>query len=67
MSDESNEVLSQQDRDLGIGARVADMSVQRLLNRDGSFNTERKGLGFVGSLNLYDTLLTMSWPAFVSM
>jgi inward rectifier potassium channel len=65
MSEQSQSVMSQQDRDLGIGARVADMSAQRLLNRDGSFNTQRKGLGLLGSLSLYDTLLTMSWLAFI--
>jgi inward rectifier potassium channel len=64
MSDETVDV-GQQDRDLGIGARVADLSAQRLLNRDGTFNTERRGLGWVGYLSLYNTLLTMSWPAFV--
>ena len=64
MSEQSHSVISQQDRDLGIGARIADMSAQRLLNRDGSFNTERKGIGLLGSLSLYNTLLTMSWPAF---
>ncbi|MEE9264015.1 MAG: ion channel [Vicinamibacteria bacterium] len=36
----------------------------RLLNRDGSFNTARKGLGLKSSLSLYNELLTMSWPAF---
>lgn len=57
--------LSQPDRDLGFGTRVADMSTNRLLNQDGSFNTERRGLGVLGSLSLYNTLLTMSWPAFI--
>ncbi len=50
-------------RDLGFGARVADHSSRRLLNQDGSFNTIRQGVGITGSLSLYHTLLTMSWPA----
>ncbi len=54
-------------RDLGFGARVATLSARRLLNQDGSFNTRRKGLGFLGSLSLYNRLLTMSWPAFVAL
>lgn len=54
-------------RDLGFGARVATMSARRLLNQDGSFNTRRKGLGFLGYLGLYNRLLTMSWPAFVAL
>jgi inward rectifier potassium channel len=65
MGEYSSEMTSERDRDLGIGSRVADMSVRRLLNRDGSFNTKRKGLGLIGSLSLYNRLLTMSWPAFV--
>src|SRR5271166_3323332 len=53
--------LSEQDlRDLGFGTVVSRESQQRLLNRDGSFNVERRGLGFA-SFSLYHTLLTMSW------
>ncbi len=52
-------------RDLGFGSVVASKSSMRLLNRDGSFNTARKGLGLKFSLSLYNELLTMSWPAFV--
>ncbi len=51
-------------RDLGFGSVVASKSSMRLLNRDGSFNTARKGLGLKSSLSLYNELLTMSWPAF---
>src|SRR5271166_23296 len=56
--------LSEQDlRDLGFGTVVSRDSQQRLLNRDGSFNVERRGLGF-WSFSLYHTLLTMSWVRF---
>jgi inward rectifier potassium channel len=54
-------------RDLGFGTRVANMSEQRLLNRDGSFNTERRGLGLRASLSLYNSLLTMSWTGFAAL
>lgn len=64
MADRRSE-QSKEFRDLGFGARVATMSARRLLNQDGSFNTKRKGLGFIGYLGLYNRLLTMSWPAFV--
>lgn len=47
--------------DLGFGSKVADQARVRLLNRDGTFNVERKGLSFFKSLNLYHTLLSMSW------
>jgi inward rectifier potassium channel len=58
--------LSEQDlRDLGFGAVVSRESKQRLLNRDGTFNVERRGLGFWASFSLYHALLTLSWPRFV--
>jgi len=48
-------------RDLGFGSVVSRESRQRLLNRDGSFNVERRGLGFWSSFSLYHALLTISW------
>ncbi len=57
--------LSEQDlRDLGFGTVVSRESQQRLLNRDGSFNVERRGLGFWRSFSLYHALLTISWSHF---
>jgi inward rectifier potassium channel len=57
--------LSEQDlRDLGFGSVVSRESHQRLLNRDGSFNVERKGRSFLESLSLYHLLLTMPWWQF---
>jgi inward rectifier potassium channel len=54
--------LNEQDlRDLGFGAVVSRESHQRLLNRDGSFNVERRGLNFWSSFSLYHALLTMKW------
>ncbi len=54
-------------QDLGYGTVIADRSRQRLLNRDGSFNVDRRGLGFKGTLSLYHTLLTISWPQFLAL
>src|SRR5262245_13931469 len=54
-------------RDLGFGSVVAQESRQRLLNRDGSFNVMRAGLGFLASLSLYHALLTMSWRRFFGL
>ena len=51
-------------QDLGFGGRVARESRKRFLNRDGSFNVERKGLSFFRSLNLYHLVLTVSWARF---
>jgi inward rectifier potassium channel len=57
--------ISEQDlRDLGFGSVVSRESHQRLLNRDGTFNVERRGLGFLNTLSLYHVLLTMPWLQF---
>jgi inward rectifier potassium channel len=59
------QAISDQDlRDLGFGAVVSRESHQRLLNRDGSFNVERRGLRLLDSLSLYHVLLTMPWLQF---
>ena len=53
------------DRDLGFGSVVGRATRQRLLNRDGSFNVVRSGLGFLESIAPYHLLLTTSWPGFL--
>src|SRR5882757_3379653 len=53
-------------KDLGFGSVVSQEQKIRLLNRDGSFNVAREGLGFWNSLS-YHALLTMSWPRFISL
>ncbi|HTK95883.1 MAG TPA: ion channel, partial [Terriglobales bacterium] len=55
-------LMDERERDLGFGAVVSRESEQRLLNRDGTFNVQREGIGFWESLNIYQALLTMSWP-----
>lgn len=60
--------LNEQDlRDLGFGAVVSRESHQRLLNRDGSFNVERKGLSLLESISPYHVLLTMPWGQFFAL
>jgi len=54
-------------RDLGFGSVVARESLQRLLNRDGSFNVMRAGMGYLASLSPYHALLTMSWRRFFGL
>lgn len=62
----SGRVLSEdENRDLGFGSIVTGESRERLLNRDGTFNVKRKGLGFWESQSLYHTLLTMPWTHFM--
>lgn len=51
-------------RDLGFGTKVMRESALRLLNRDGTFNVSRGGLPLFKSLNLYQTLLSVSWLRF---
>src|SRR5262249_47636794 len=55
------------DRDLGFGDKVARETRLRFLNRDGSFNVQRKGLSSVSFLNLYHFLLTMKWSRFLGL
>src|SRR5438309_6001760 len=52
------------DRDLGFGAVVSRDSRQRLLNRDGSFNVVREGLGLLDTLAPYHLLLSISYAVF---
>ncbi len=49
--------------DLGIGSKASSQR-KRMLNRDGSFNVERRGLPFFSSLSLYHSLLNISWLKF---
>jgi inward rectifier potassium channel len=55
------------DRDLGFGTVVSSNRAGRLLNRDGSFNVVREGLGWVATLAPYQLLLTISWPGFIAV
>ncbi|MEO7674727.1 MAG: ion channel [Pyrinomonadaceae bacterium] len=61
------EAEKEAERDLGFGSVVTGQSGQRLLNQDGTFNVERSGLGRLTSLNLYHTLMSMSWRVFLSL
>lgn len=58
-------IVSEEDKDLGFGAKVAGESRQRFLNRDGTFNVRRTGIRQFSTLNLYHYLLTMSWKIFL--
>jgi inward rectifier potassium channel len=51
-------------RDLGFGSVVAERAQKRLLNKDGTFNVQRHGLGFWETLSGYHLLLNLSWPKF---
>ncbi len=51
--------MSKQFNDLGLGTKV-----KRLVNKNGSFNVKRVGLGF-STVNLYQELVKMSWAKFL--
>jgi inward rectifier potassium channel len=57
----------EEDRDLGFGDKVARETRLRFLNRDGTFNVERRGLRSASFLNLYHFLLTMRWSRFLML
>jgi inward rectifier potassium channel len=58
--------LHDPDLDLGFGSVVARESRKRLLNRDGTFNVRRVGLGYWEALSAYHYFLTISWPLFLA-
>ena len=64
---QAEELIREGDRDLGFGAVVAGSSRLRFLNPDGSFNVRRTGLPLITSLNLFHTVMTMSWRMFLSL
>jgi inward rectifier potassium channel len=54
------------DRDLGFGSVVSRQSRKRLLNRDGTFNVIRAGLGWLEALAPHE-LLNLGWPQFIAL
>ncbi|HKJ01738.1 MAG TPA: ion channel [Longimicrobiales bacterium] len=54
-------------QDLGFGSVVSSESRARFLNRDGTFNVRRKGLGILRSRSLYHFLLDVTWPRFFGL
>ena len=53
------------DNDLGFGSVVSTQSERRLLNKNGSFNVRRRGIGVLRSQSLYHSALSMTWPRFL--
>jgi inward rectifier potassium channel len=52
-------------QDLGFGLKLPGRST-RLLNQDGTFNVEKRGIPRRYSLSFYHALINMSWGRFVS-
>lgn len=53
--------------ELGFGSVISRQAERRLLNRDGTFNVRRRGLGFWESIPVYHVLLEMTWPRFLAL
>ena len=54
-------------QDLGFGSVVSQESRARFLNRDGTFNVRRRGLGIFRSRSLYHFLIDVTWPRFFGL
>ena len=54
----------EESKDLGFGSVLAGKRGLRLLNRDGSFNVERREPQWWGRLNNYQALVSMKWSWF---
>lgn len=57
----------EENRDLGFGSKVLAESRLRFLNRDGTFNVEKRGLRRFSTRNLYHFLLTTNWWEFLGL
>ncbi len=53
-------------QDLGFGSKIK-ATRTRLLNRDGTFNVERRGVPNHFALSGYQILINMNWPTFILM
>lgn len=56
--------LEDKERDLGFGSSLSQRSRFRLLNRDGTFNVQRRPPNLWNLLFSYNSLLSMSWSWF---
>ena len=62
----SGSALGEETRDLGFGSVVSRQRNLRLLNRDGSFNVQRKKTAPWRRLTSYHGLMRASWPVFIA-
>ncbi|NUN68513.1 MAG: hypothetical protein HUU02_02260 [Bacteroidetes bacterium] len=65
MKKQTPSTVKEDANDLGFGSRLSQQHVNRMMNRDGSFNVDRAGLSVVRSLSLYHWLITISWTKFI--
>lgn len=65
MQTEKKIYTASDNRDLGFGSILAQEARTRFMNRDGTFNAARIGMGRFSFVNLYHVLLTMTWTRFL--
>ncbi len=53
-------------KNTGFGEQASQQG-DRLINRDGSFNVRKRGLGFFDQLSYYHAFVSMSWLQFLGM
>ena len=53
--------------DLGIGRIASEAGRGRFLNKNGSFGSQREGLGFLESFSPFHWMLSASWPVFFAL
>ena len=58
---------TEEPKDLGFGSVIGGADEMRLLNRDGTFNSRRRGLSMLSSLSFYHYFLTISWTRFFAL
>lgn len=56
--------VEQQNRDLGLSGRISQSPQKRIMRPDGSVNVVRLNHGFWESLNVYQHLISVTWPRF---
>ncbi|CCH01553.1 Inward rectifier potassium channel 2 Potassium channel, inwardly rectifying subfamily J member 2 [Fibrella aestuarina BUZ 2] len=64
----NSELVEQEEqrKDLGFGTRINE-SVSRLINKDGTFNVNRRNEGFWNRINIYHRLITIPWIKFLGL
>ncbi|MFN0105203.1 MAG: ion channel [Bryobacteraceae bacterium] len=61
---EPAEEVQQIQRDLGLSGRIAQSRQKRIMRPDGTLNVVRLGHGFWQSINVYQHMITVTWPRF---
>ena len=58
------QIIEPEVKDLGLGSKE-NPTGKRIINHDGTFNINKKGIPFLESFNFYHYLVTISWTKFI--